>query len=308
VSCDEKNNEINNRLIPDELITIDLNENEYKIFYISDENNLELFKNDLQNFREHLDYKDTFYINLYSYKNMYIAAMPKKFDIGMASFLTSWLEYGYTIAQNNVNSNNDLVLYRDFNLLQQDFIPVFSRDKKLVFKIDYIKGGFSRLKNNCYSYEIKDSTVKKYREIIPANFKLSEATIIEQHYILNKAKPIDPFIDTTKQRDKSINIKKNVVADKALAETRSDAFVMLRHKKLSSYYSTLTYTLVIVRLALPKQCEILVFLAELKRCMCEEKRIWCFGLTFFVTFFRQGKKRKIKTNTLPPKLPAPKHL
>jgi hypothetical protein len=46
--------------------------------------------------------------------------------------------------------------------------------------------------------------------------------------------------------------------------------------------------LVIVREVLPKRCEILVFLVELKRGMCEEKRIWRFGLTFFVTFFRQG--------------------
>jgi hypothetical protein len=52
------------------------------------------------------------------------------------------------------------------------------------------------------------------------------------------------------------------------------------------------HTLVIVRWVLPKRCEILVFLAELKRGMCEEKRIWRFGLTFFVTFFRQGKKCK----------------
>ena len=52
------------------------------------------------------------------------------------------------------------------------------------------------------------------------------------------------------------------------------------------------HTLVSVRWVLPKRCEILVFLAELKRGMCEEKRIWRFGLTFFVTFFRQGKKRK----------------
>ena len=33
-----------------------------------------------------------------------------------------------------------------------------------------------------------------------------------------------------------------------------------------------------VRLVLPKRREILVFRAELKRGMCEEKRIWRFGL------------------------------
>ena len=49
--------------------------------------------------------------------------------------------------------------------------------------------------------------------------------------------------------------------------------------------------LVGVRQVLPNRCEILVFLVE-KRRMCEEKRIWRFGLTFFVTFFRQGKKVK----------------
>ena len=32
--------------------------------------------------------------------------------------------------------------------------------------------------------------------------------------------------------------------------------------------------------------------------MCEEKWIWRFGLTFFVTFFRQGKKRKNKLSFL----------
>jgi hypothetical protein len=37
---------------------------------------------------------------------------------------------------------------------------------------------------------------------------------------------------------------------------------------------------------------------ELKRGMCEEKWIWRFGLTFFVTFFRQGKKCKKKTKIL----------
>lgn len=205
-SCDEKNSEINNQLIPDKLIAIDLKQDEYKLFYICDKNNLELFKNDLQDFRKHLDYKDTFYINIYSYKNMYIAEMPKKFDIGMASFLTSWLEYGFAIAKNNVNSNDDIILYRDLNLLQQNFIPAFSRDKKLFFKIDFITGGYSGLKNNCYSFEIKDNSILKYKEIIPANFKLTETIIIEQNYILNKAKRKEPYIDTSKQIGNSINI------------------------------------------------------------------------------------------------------
>ena len=55
------------------------------------------------------------------------------------------------------------------------------------------------------------------------------------------------------------------------------------------------HTLVMVRLVLPKRCEILVFLEKLKRGMCEEKRIWRFGLSrqgVIVTFFRQGKKCK----------------
>jgi uncharacterized RDD family membrane protein YckC len=56
----------------------------------------------------------------------------------------------------------------------------------------------------------------------------------------------------------------------------------------------ITHTLVIVRLALAKRSDILIFLAALRRFCAKKKWIWLFALTFFVTFFRQGKKRKIE--------------
>ena len=68
-------------------------------------------------------------------------------------------------------------------------------------------------------------------------------------------------------------------------------------------FSILTYTLVMVWLVLAKRSDIQIFLVALRRFCAKKKWIWLFALTFFVTFFRQGKKRKIKTNTLPPKLP-----
>jgi hypothetical protein len=48
---------------------------------------------------------------------------------------------------------------------------------------------------------------------------------------------------------------------------------------------------------LPKRCEILIFLVQVKRGMCEEKWIWRLGLTFFVTFFVKEKNVK-ETNII----------
>jgi hypothetical protein len=82
---------------------------------------------------------------------------------------------------------------------------MFNRSMKLIFKVDIITAGFDGLKNSCYSYTKMDSTALKYREIIPANFKLSDATLLEQDIVLPKLKPIEPFIDTTKN-NYSVNI------------------------------------------------------------------------------------------------------
>jgi hypothetical protein len=205
ISCDQNKHEVGNQLIVDEKIAMNLNETDYQTFYVCEKCDYNLFKHDLKNFREHLDYKDTFYLNIYFYKNMYIATMPKDFDTGKASFLTSWLEYGFAISKSKINPNDDLFFYRDKNLSQQDFISMFNRSMKLIFKVDIITAGFDGLKNSCYSYTKMDSTALKYREIIPANFKLSDATLLEQDIVLPKLKPIEPFIDTTKN-NYSVNI------------------------------------------------------------------------------------------------------
>ena len=206
VSCAENKDKINNQIIPDKLIDIDLNESDYTSLYICDKMDLTKFKEDLQNFRAHLDYKDTFFVNIYSYKNVYIAEMPKKINLGHLASLASWLEYGFAFSKNKLDANNDLIFCREDSLLYADFITAFSRNKKIFFKVDIVKGSFSGLKNNCYSYEIKDTSLLKYTEIIPAKFNLNEATLLEKNYVLEKAKPIEPYIDTTKQIRNSINI------------------------------------------------------------------------------------------------------
>jgi len=120
-SCDDPKSNLKGNLKLDEKINLSLVENEYKLFFVCEKPTINQFKEDLVDFRKHLNYNDTFCVNIYSYKGLFIASMPENFNIGQAAFLSSWIFSGFTYAKNKSNSNSLFVSICRGRLISKGF-------------------------------------------------------------------------------------------------------------------------------------------------------------------------------------------
>jgi hypothetical protein len=206
IGCGETNDNIKDKIEADVVKNVQLNSSDYESLYICDKLQLDKIKDELSQFGQHLDYADSLVVNIYSYGNNYIISFPNGLSIGQAAFLASSMNYGFCISKHNNNSLKDLIIYRDEEILVNDFVAVSQRDENLSFKINIVTASFGGLDNNCYEYKTKPNVLSKYNNVLPIDFKITDAQLIEKRYNLKRFKGFTPYVDSSKLSSKSTTI------------------------------------------------------------------------------------------------------
>ncbi len=166
----------------EQIISVKLNSDDYNVYYVFEKELMEKSLEELSEFRKHLNYQDSFIVDLYLFEGKYIANFPNKLTLGQASFLCSWMSYGYTIAKNKISSDKDLLVYNDKVILKNDFVACVQRDSRLFFKVSIVDASFQGLENNCYSYEPEFNHVAKKLNELPTFFNLTNSKFVSRKY------------------------------------------------------------------------------------------------------------------------------
>lgn len=185
-SCINKNTEEDNKQKVDVAITLKINEMDYDNYFISDKTDLNRLKKELQEFRNHLDYKDTMYVDFREYNNHFVVILPDDFTIGQATFLASWINTGFCLSKHKSKPDKDLFFYIDERIIKNDFIAGEFRDNSVSFKVDMVFSAFKGINTTSYEFNGNLKLTKDFKEIIPSNFKVTDTRIIEDRFALKK--------------------------------------------------------------------------------------------------------------------------